>query len=164
MAASHSLRADGLALCLSLTCGWPMPHGVHTPFLHLIGSHSEPKPSLRQHRRTKAPAKWKTVLFGSRCPDNLVAVLGGGRGEPAPEAPRHAAEDGDVVTLRRVRLPKLHPHMGDRAGHRTAGREGAGVEIDGEALGQHVAGARPADPDHRPAAALIRDGGKALEG
>src|SRR5665648_857812 len=112
MAASHSLRADGLALCLSLTCGWPMPHGVHTPFLHLIGSHSEPKPSLRQHSRTKAPAKWKTVLFGSRCRDNLVAVLGGGRGEPAPEAPRHAAEDGDVVTLRRVRLPKLHPHMG----------------------------------------------------
>src|SRR6185295_12890757 len=59
---------------------------------------------------------------------DLVAELGCRGGQPAPEALRNAAEDGEVVTLRIAGLPELHAHQRDRAGGCAAQREGTRVE------------------------------------
>jgi hypothetical protein len=53
--------------------------------------------------------------------------------------------------------------MRDRARRGATERKCARIEIEGEALGEYVAGAVAAHPQHGPPAALVRDRSEALK-
>src|SRR3989337_1774330 len=92
--------------------------------------------------------KGREALF-PRCHRRLdrVAELGGGCGEPGPEAPRIARSNRKLVGGAIVELPELAGDQGNLRGGRVPRLEGALMEIEGAAFGEYVPRARAGEAE-----------------
>src|SRR5262245_47840731 len=109
---------------------------------HLLLRRASPATLPRRRRRRQLGSALRSEGLGATI---LEPELSGRGFEPMPEAHGKAAGDRELVGGAVVDLPDVDGDVSDGGGRRICDLEGARMEVDGNALGQHVAHARAGD-------------------